>query len=276
MAELRSEPAHVDPRTVLKRHGLRPNPRFSQNFLVSERVHDLVANAIEAPPGARVTEIGPGVGTLSRALLRRGYSVLAIEADPAMVAILRDELAGHAFEVVHGDATEIELPEGHIAGNLPYSVTGAFFRRFVESRGVAGAVVMVQREVRDRLMSPPAAKTYGALTVFVQAAFEVESIAPVPASAFVPPPKVSSSVVRLRRRAIARANETDAFRAVVRAAFDARRKTLKNALTVKLGTERAATALEATSIDPMRRGETLSVEEFGRLAAALEPFAEPG
>lgn len=264
-----TDPAHVDPRTVLKRHGIAPNARYSQNFLLSEKVHDAIAAAMLAPPGARVVEIGPGVGTLSRALLRRGYSVLAIEADPQLAEILRDELREHRFEVVLGDATAFDYPEAHVAGNLPYASTGAFFRHFVESPRLACAVVMIQREVRDRLLAAPGSKAYGALTVFVRAAFDVESIAKVPASAFVPAPKVDSSVIRLTRLEVPRAEETPSFRAVVRAAFDARRKTLKNALAQKLGAEHAASALEATAIDGMRRGETLSIEEFDALARAV-------
>jgi 16S rRNA (adenine1518-N6/adenine1519-N6)-dimethyltransferase len=268
-----SEPAHVDPRTVLKRHGIAPNARYSQNFLVSERVHDAIAAAMLAPPGTRVVEIGPGVGTLSRALLRRGFSVFAIEADPQLVEILREELAGHAFEVVLGDATAFDYPEAHVAGNLPYAATGAFFRHFALSPRLESAVVMIQREVRDRLLARPGSKEYGALTVFVRASFDVDSIVKVPATAFVPPPKVASSVIRLRRLEVPRAKETPAFQAVVRAAFDARRKTLKNALVQKLGAEPAAAALRAADIDGTRRGETLSVEEFGRLARALETGA---
>ncbi len=263
-----------DPRRVMKRHGLAPKRSFRQNFLVSRSAVERIAEALAPRPDELTVELGPGLGTLTAALLRAGATMLAIERDRDMLAVLAAELGQiDRLELREGDAATIDLralaaERGRVAlvGNLPYAVTGAILRNVVEQRdAVSRAVLMVQREVRDRLVAAPAPKAYGALTVFVQASFEVESVLRVPAGAFHPPPKVESAVVRLIPRAVPRAEETEAFRAVVHAAFGTRRKTLRNALR-RSGAEGA---LEASGIDGDRRGETLSIEELAALAAAL-------
>ncbi|HEY8427652.1 MAG TPA: 16S rRNA (adenine(1518)-N(6)/adenine(1519)-N(6))-dimethyltransferase RsmA [Sandaracinaceae bacterium] len=272
---MRAPPAWEDPRRALRRHGLAPKRAFSQNFLVSRTVVERIASALAPRPDELTVELGAGLGTLTAALLRAGGRVLAIERDRDMLAVLRADLGGvEGLEVHEGDAAAIDLSalaREHgplaLAGNLPYAVTGAILENLVRHRAALGrAVVMVQREVRDRLIAAPGTKAYGALTVFVQAGFEVEPVMRVPAGAFHPPPKVESAVVRLVPRAAPRAEETEAFRTVVHAAFRARRKTLRNALKA-IGAEGA---LEATGIDGNRRGETLSIEELAALAAALD------
>ncbi len=271
-----SAPEWEDPRRVMRRHGLAPKRRFSQNFLVSRSAVERIAEALALAPGEAVVELGPGLGTLTGALLRAGGQVRAIEADRDMIGVLMEELGAHpGFEVREGDAAEVDLTalaDGgrvKLAGNLPYAITGAILRNLVRHRAsVARAVVMVQREVQQRLAADPGSKSYGALTVFTQASFAVRPVIKVPAGAFHPPPKVDSAVVRLDPHATPRAVERDAFRAVVRAAFGQRRKTLRNGLKA-LGAE-ALAALEATGIDPRRRAETLSVEELDAIATRYE------
>ncbi|MBW2460340.1 MAG: ribosomal RNA small subunit methyltransferase A [Deltaproteobacteria bacterium] len=273
-------PAFEDPRKVLARYGLAPKRRMSQNFLIARSVVERIADAANAAPGAPVVELGPGLGTLTGELLRRGSRVVAVEKDPQMIAVLEAEFGDvDAFEVRAGDATSLDL--GALAielggpltlvGNLPYAATGAIMRNLVRQRSaIAAAVVMVQREVRDRLAADPGTSAYGALTVFVRAAFEVERVINVTPGSFHPPPKVASAVARLVPPAELRAEETETFRGVVRSAFDARRKTLRNALRRKFEGDQVDAALEATGIDGRRRGETLSVEEFRGLAEAIE------
>ncbi len=270
-------PAWEDPRRVLARHGLRPKRGLSQNFLVSRAAVEKIADALSLRPGETVVELGPGLGTLTAALLRRGAHVIAIEADRAMLQVLAQELGQVAgLSARHGDASELELatlvPEGRVAvaGNLPYAITGAIFRRLVaQHQRVERAVLMVQREVRDRLLAEPGSKQYGALTVFTRAVFEVRPVCLVPAGAFHPPPKVDSAVIEL----LPRVGPIDAaeprFVSVVRAAFEARRKTLRNALLRGRDAADVDRALAAAGIDGGRRGETLSVEEFASLAAAF-------
>lgn len=274
-------PAWEDPRRVLARHGLAPKRGFSQNFLVSKPVVDKIVAALALAPGEAVVELGPGLGTLSAALLRAGARVIAIDADRDMLAVLHDELgAVPLFSAQHGDATEVALQSlvpDHpvaVAGNLPYAVTGGIFRNLVaQHRQVARAVLMVQREVRDRLLASPGTKAYGALTVFTRAVFDVSSVCLVPAGSFFPPPRVDSAVVLLTPRSTPIDAGRPAFERTVRAAFEARRKTLRNALLRAYPAEQVDAALGALEMDGVRRGETLSVEEFDSLATALEAAA---
>ncbi|MBZ0120540.1 MAG: 16S rRNA (adenine(1518)-N(6)/adenine(1519)-N(6))-dimethyltransferase RsmA [Sandaracinaceae bacterium] len=268
-----------DPRRVLARHGLAPKKAFSQNFLVSRSAVEAIARAAVEGAGV-VVELGPGLGTLTTAILRYGARVVAVERDRDMVEILRAELASEpGFEVREGDAASVDLTgiarevgtKISLAGNLPYAITGAILRNLVAHRAVLSqAVVMVQREVRDRLVAAPGTREWGALSVFTQAAFDAKGILRVPAGAFHPPPKVDSAVVRLVPRATPRAEETAAFRDVVHAAFGTRRKTLRNALrSAGMAAERIDDALAEVGIDGTRRGETLSIEELAALAEAL-------
>jgi len=278
-------PAWEDPRRVLRRHGLTPKRGMSQNFLVARHAVDRIAEAVAPARDEPVVELGPGLGTLTGALLRVGARVIAIERDADMIAVLHAELGGvEGFEVREGDAAEVDFGalarEVHepvaVAGNLPYAVTGAILRnlgRHTES--LTRAVIMVQREVRDRLLATPGTKQWGALTVFTQSAFEVSPVIHVPPGAFHPPPKVSSAVVKLVPRQKPLALETDSFRTVVRAVFDARRKTLRRALAqTGLAKDAVDEALRAADIDGGLRGEKLTIPELARLAAAWATYRD--
>ena len=289
-------PAWEDPRRALARHGLVAKRSFSQNFLVARSIVEGIADAVGITPGAPVVELGPGLGTLTCALLRRGASLLAIERDRDMIAVLQSDVADAAsplrhgqalapsasFVVEEGDATDIDLtqcqvrlagvdgPKLRVVGNLPYSVTGSIFRNLIAHRDALDrVVVMIQREVRDRIVAQPGTKEYGTLTVFLQASFRIESVLKAPAGAFHPAPKVDSAVVRLTPRANA-IPETDALRTIVRSAFEQRRKTFRNGLVATIGGERADAILLATTTDGRRRGETLTLDEMHALAQALE------
>lgn len=271
-----------DARDLLAKYGLGPKRSFSQNFLVQPGATARIAEAAAAL-GQDVVELGPGLGALTHALLGRGCRVLAVELDRDMVHVLRSELGGHPrLEIREGDAAQLDLAAYSeacgtkltVTGNLPYQATGAILRSVVAHRDVlAGAVLMVQREVRDRLVAEPGTKEYGALTVFTQAGFAVDTVCRLKPGSFFPPPKVESAVVRLIPRGVVRAEETPTFQAIVRAAFQMRRKTLRNALRPLGDLERAARAADHAGIDLGRRGETLSIEEFGGLAAAWDALA---
>ncbi|MBX3271859.1 MAG: ribosomal RNA small subunit methyltransferase A [Sandaracinaceae bacterium] len=269
-------PAWEDPRRVLRRHGLAPKRGYSQSFLVAPHAVERIADALDPRPDELTVELGPGLGTLTGALLRKGARVIAIERDPDMIAVLAAEL-GHVerLEVREGDAASVDLAalaggaRIGLAGNLPYAITGAILRNLVASRAaLRRAVIMVQREVRDRLVATPGTRAWGAPSVFLQAAFEVSDVIRVPAGAFHPPPRVDSAVVALDPREVPRAEETEGFRALVKAVFGQRRKTLRNALA-SLGGDPDA-ALAAAGYDPRRRGETLDIEELAALARAWE------
>ena len=270
-----------DPRAVLRRHGLRPRRSLSQNFLRDRNAAARIVREtvqVDAP----VVELGPGVGTLSVGLLDAGARLIAIEKDRAMIAVLQEEL-GHRdnFTVRQGDATEVDYKalaaevgdRISVVGNLPYAVTGAILRRIVEDRAaIAQAVVMVQHEVYQRLTAQPGTKTYGALSVFVQAQFALSRVITLNPGAFFPAPKVKSTVVTLRPHDVAIAEETPAFTAVVRASFAQRRKTLRNALGAIGSAQRVQAALETADLDPGARGETLSVAQFAELGQAWASF----
>lgn len=277
-------PPWEDPRRALKRAGLFPKRRYSQNFLVARHAVERIAEAAVELPGSRLIELGPGVGTLTAALLRLGAPVLAVERDPELLAFLRAELTGFDCELMAGDAAELDYTALaarlgtplRVVGNLPYAITGAIMRRLIEARPLlSGAVVMVQREVAQRLRAAPGSDAYGALSVFVQASFACEPVLNVPAGAFHPAPRVDSAVVRLRALDPPRALERDSFRDVVHHAFQGRRKTLKKALAALAPPDRLLAALHTAGIDPGLRGETLSVERFDALARALEADQGP-
>jgi 16S rRNA (adenine1518-N6/adenine1519-N6)-dimethyltransferase len=267
--------APPDARDLLKKHDLLPKRSFSQNFLIQPQATAQIADATAAL-GHQVVELGPGLGALTYALLTRNCDVLAIELDRDMVRVLREEFPeADRLEVRQGDAADFDFTAHSAAcgsklvvtGNLPYQATGAILRRVVAHRSVlTGAVMMVQREVRDRLVAEPATKQYGALTVFTRAGFEIETVCRLRPGSFYPAPKVDSAVVRLLPRATPLAEETESFQSVVRAAFQMRRKTLRNALRGLGDADRADRALSQAGIDPGRRGETLSIEEFAKLA----------
>jgi 16S rRNA (adenine1518-N6/adenine1519-N6)-dimethyltransferase len=268
-----------DPRAALRRHGLSPKAAFSQNFLVSTSAVRAIVAATAPGPSEQIVELGAGLGTLTTALIEAGARVIAIERDPDMIQVLTADLVPKGLVLKPGDAAEVDYaalkrePSERVCvvGNLPYAITGAILRNLVDSRAhISRAIVMVQREVRDRLIAAPATPEYGALTVFTTAAFNVQTVLKLPPSAFHPQPKVHSAVVRLDVQEKPRAEETPAFRTVVKAAFEQRRKTLRNALRAAIGQERAEHALASAGIDPVRRGETLSVEEFALLASFVE------
>ena len=266
---------------LLRARGLAPKKRFGQNFLADPHAARLIAEAATTPEGGTVLEIGAGLGALTRPLLERAARVTAIERDRDLVPILTEELGGAVAEgklvIVEGDALDVDWgaavaagPRPHVvAGNLPYLITGKLIERAVGlADALDRAVFMVQAEVADRLAAAPGTEAYGALSVFVQAAFDVRKILAVKGGSFYPRPEVGSAVVLLVPHRPRRAEETDAFRAAVKAAFGARRKTLRNAWKGLYGWSKeeleARAAEVGISLDA--RGETLDVEAFGRIA----------
>jgi 16S rRNA (adenine1518-N6/adenine1519-N6)-dimethyltransferase len=267
---------------LLRARGLAPKKRFGQNFLADPHAARLIAEAATTPEGGTVLEIGAGLGALTQPLLERAGRVTAIERDRDLVPILTEELGGAVAEgklaIVEADALDVDWgaavaagPRPHVvAGNLPYLITGKLIERAVGlADALDRAVFMVQAEVADRLAAAPGTEAYGALSVFVQAAFDVRKILSVKGGSFYPRPEVGSAVVLLVPHRPRRAEETEAFRAAVKAAFGTRRKTLRNAWKGLYGWSKeeleARAAQAGISLDA--RGETLDVEAFGRIAA---------
>lgn len=270
---------------LLAASGLRPQHHLGQNFLVDRKARDRILAAVDPQPDDVVLEVGPGPGVLTRALSERVAQVVAVEIDRHMVVLLRQILADRPnAEVIHGDAMEVDLAallagrlqpgaRAKVAANLPYYITSPLLFRFLEEAlPLSRIVVMVQKEVADRMVAAPGGKDYGALSVAVQYYTQPRVVARVPRGAFWPPPEVDSAVVAMEVRehppvVAPRA----AFFAAVKAAFGQRRKTLLNALAggLHLAKEEVEAALGEAGIDGGRRGETLALHEFAALARAL-------
>jgi 16S rRNA (adenine1518-N6/adenine1519-N6)-dimethyltransferase len=272
-----------DARALLKKHALRAKKSWGQNFLVEERVFRAIVEACRLCADDWVIEIGAGLGTLTFRLAERAARVIAVERDRDMAAVLRAELGAHPrIEIAEANALSFDYAAvaaragraPTVAGNLPYQIASPLLFRMLAARAqLARIVIMLQREMAERMVAAPATPAYGALGVMVRMYGEVELVTRVPAGCFVPPPRVESAVVRVTpfsggapRVAIA---DEARFSRVVHAAFNRRRKMLRNALLPLAPEAAIAAALEAAAIHPQRRGETLSVEEFARLADAL-------
>jgi 16S rRNA (adenine1518-N6/adenine1519-N6)-dimethyltransferase len=275
-----ASPEALSPRLLLERYGLRAKHPFGQNFLSDANISRQIAELATTPPGGTVIEIGAGLGSLTRPLLARAARVVAIERDRDLVPALKDEfgeaVAEGRLEIAEADAKQVDyaalLSSGPsprtIAGNLPYQLTGPLLRLAVAlTNSYDRAVFMVQLEVADRLVARPSQSEYGALTVFVEAACRVERKMVVKRGAFYPQPRVDSAVVVLVPRLEPIHPETAEFRAVVKAAFAQRRKTLRNAWRALPGAsgDVVARAAERAGIDLDARGETLDAAAFARM-----------
>lgn len=277
-------------RKTLRALGVRPSRRLGQSFLADSGALARIAEATAARSGDRVLEVGPGLGGLTAVLAAGGAEVLAVEIDPALAGFLRAAFADTPHvRVLEGDALD-----GHgglspalaaaldgmgafrVAANLPYSVATPLVQSLLRREPPpADMVIMVQREVADRIRAEPGTGAYGPLSVLVQAVARVRAVAVVRKESFHPVPEVASSVIRVTPDAALRAaaGDLDRLEALVHAAFSMRRKTLGNTLG-KAGIP--ADAVRAAGVDPGRRAETLSPAEFVRLAAALPALASRG
>lgn len=256
-------------------------PRLSQHFLHDQRTARRIAASLRAPAGARVLEIGPGQGALTGPLLERGWRVTAVEMDEELAGKLELRWPDRELTVVRADILAYELEGGepwYVIGNLPYAITSPIVFHLLEEAGrveVREIVIMVQKEVAERLAAAPGSKAYGALTVGVRLAAGVEILFDVGPGQFRPPPKVRSTVVRIIPVGPAGLEEEHRkrMRDLVRTAFGQRRKQLRNSLKEEpwsLAGERGTRVQDRTGIDLTRRPETLSVDEWLRLDEALQ------
>src|SRR5262245_8727374 len=259
---------------------IRARKRFGQHFLEPAWV-DKVIRAIDPRADETFLEIGPGRGALTRPLAARTNAVVAYEIDRDLAAGLRAAAIPNVT-VIEGDFLEAARPEPRapspggvrVAGNLPYNVASPILFKLADlnahGTAIADATLMLQREVAGRLLSPPGTRDYGVLSVRMQHVAAVDLLLKLPAGAFRPPPKVLSSLVRLRfHHADPPVGDAAAFASLVQAVFTRRRKTLANALLAHVDASCAARALAAAASDGARRPETLSVAEFARLSDAL-------
>lgn len=265
-------------REVIAAHGLDARKRFGQHFLLDLNLTRRIARAAAPLGEGTVIEIGPGPGGLTRALLLEGATrVVAIEIDPRATAALREleAAASGRLQLVEADALEVDIaalgpPPRRIVANLPYNVSTALLVRWLHQAGaIADMVLMFQKEVVDRLAAAPRTKDYGRLSVVTQRVCTVQRLFDIAPSAFVPPPKVVSSVARLTPKpGVASADDLTALERITAAAFGQRRKMLRSSLSGVFADP--IRVLDSLGLRPTARAEELSVADFVRLSEALD------
>ena len=275
-------PAEI--KRIASRYGFVFKKGLGQNFLSSQSVLEEIADSAEIE-NEGVIEIGPGFGVLTNELAKRAEKVLALEIDERLIPILRDTLSEYDnVKVINKDVLKTDIAEliksefgdrrVSVAANLPYYITTPIITSLIENRlPLKNLVVMIQKEVADRITAQPGTKDYGAISVLCQFYTKPELICNVGAELFVPPPKVDSAVVKMAFRdepAVEVKDEKMFFR-TVKAAFSQRRKTLLNCLAANFPINKSdlTQIMESVDISPSRRGETLLLEEFAKLAEAI-------
>ena len=272
-----------DIQSLLARHGFHFAKSLGQNFLIRGDVAEAIADA-GCIPGCGVLEVGPGIGALTVQLARRAEKVVSVELDKRLPPVLAETMADcDHFTLIEGDVMKLSLAEVAaeqfqglepvLCANLPYNITTPFLTECVRAGCFRQLTVLIQKEVAQRICARPGTGEYGAFTVLMQYYTEPELLFEVPNTCFMPPPKVTSAVVRCvtRRERPVQVVSEEAFWRTVRAGFALRRKTLVNSLQTgwQLPKERIAGIVESCGLPPTVRGEALGLEEYARLADAL-------
>lgn len=284
--------SHKATMEIVKKHEFRFNKSLGQNFLIDDNIIDKIISGSGVKDGDKVIEVGPGIGTLTREIAAIADKVMAVEIDKNLIPILKDTMEDYEnFNVVNEDIIKVDikgLVEEHLDGgpvkliaNLPYYITTPIIMRFLEEGiNVTDIVVMVQKEVAERMNASPGGKDFGALSVAVQYYCDTEIIAKVPRHMFVPQPNVDSIVIALRVRGEKKydVDNEELFFKVVKAAFGQRRKTLLNSISSMgvLDKKVVSQILLESNIDEKRRGETLSLDEFAVLSNNINRAVKEG
>ncbi|WP_064091135.1 16S rRNA (adenine(1518)-N(6)/adenine(1519)-N(6))-dimethyltransferase RsmA [Rossellomorea aquimaris] len=276
---------------ILGKYGFSFKKSLGQNFLIDPNILRNITEHAGLTKETAAIEIGPGIGALTEHLARTSGKVVAFEIDQRLIPILDDTLSPYDnVKIINEDILEADVEEiinkelaGYedimVVANLPYYVTTPIILKLLMERlPIRGICVMLQKEVGDRISAKPGKKEYGSLSIAIQYYTEAEMVMTVPKTVFMPQPNVDSAVIRLTKREkppVDVINE-DFFFTVTRSSFAQRRKTILNNLTSQLpqGKEKKELIIEALSkaeIDPTRRGETLSIQEFGKLSDELYP-----
>ena len=277
--------SHKATKEVVQKHNFKFSKSLGQNFLIDTNVIDRILEGARVQEGDYVIEVGPGIGTLTKEMGRTAEKVVAIEIDKTLIPILEETLADFPnIEVINQDILKVDVQElvkeklnggpVKLIANLPYYIATPIVMKFLEEDiPVTDIVVMVQKEVADRMNAQPNSKDYGALSVAVQYYCDTEIVAKAPRHMFMPQPNVDSTVIGLHVREEKKYNvdNEDIFFKTVKASFGQRRKTLLNSLGGLgfLSKDQIKIALQEANIDEKRRGETLSIEEFASLSNAV-------
>ena len=277
----------TSPKTLLVFHNLRPQKHLGQHFLENQTTAEMIVNRSGILPEDVVLEIGAGLGALTIPVARIARKVFAVEKDHKIVDILKTEILASNLSnvvVIEQNILKIDIKslaenigqELLVMGNLPYNISSQILVQLIKSRAaLTRAVFMLQKELSQRITAQPGCKDYGRLSVMLAYCADIKKIADVKASVFFPKPKVDSEVLELRfkKRLKYSANDEDHFFRVIKAGFGNRRKILKNALAaseLNIDSNAAQNILERAGIDPVRRAETLTVEEFVTLSNNLD------
>ena len=276
----------TSPRILLAAYNLRPKKKLGQNFLVDPSTAKMIVDYSEILPDDVVIEIGAGLGALTIPAARRVQKVFAVEKDRQIIDILKIELLASNLSnvaIIEKNILMVDIKalvknidrKIVVIGNLPYNISSQILVQLVKTRNVISrAILMFQKEMAQRITAQPGCKDYGRLTVMLRYCSDIKKLADVKASLFFPKPKVDSEVLEIRfkeRLEYSAKDEAFLFR-VIKAAFGNRRKTLKNALAASaldIDANTAKNVLESSDIDPIRRAETLYIEEFVRLSNSL-------
>lgn len=277
--------SHSATMDLVKKHGFKFTKSLGQNFLIDDNIVDKIVAGAGIGPEDKIIEVGPGIGTLTREMASRAQNLMAVEIDKNLIPILEDTLEDYDnVKIVNEDIIKADirgLIDENLGGgpvklvaNLPYYITTPIIMRFLEENiNVTDIVVMVQKEVAERMNAQPGGKDFGALSVAVQYYCDTEIVAKVPRYLFVPQPNVDSIVIALRVRPERKYKVDDEglYFKVVKAAFGQRRKTLLNSISSmgNLAKDQVKEVLEEAGIDPKRRGETLSLDEFAILSNVI-------
>ena len=277
MPEIELSPLNIS--GLLRSHGLHPKKSLGQNFLLDQAALRKITEAAEIPADGEVLEIGPGLGSLTRYLAQAARRVVAVELDASLIPVLQEVLAPYPqVEIIHGDilkqdpAKLMGTPGYRVVANIPYNITSAVIRHLLESSVKPACLVLtMQKEVAERICALPGEMSLLALSVQVYG--EPQPVVRIPAGAFYPPPNVNSIALKMDLFPESRIpnGQLDSFFRLAKAGFSQKRKTLRNSLAGGLAwkPERAEGLLQTAGIDPRRRAETLSIEEWKELTAVF-------
>lgn len=288
MTKKRAIATPIRTKEILKKYNLKAKKSLGQNFIIDTNILENIVDAGEVDENTTVIEIGPGIGALTEQIAKKAKEVFSFEIDGRLIELLEDTLSDYSnITVIHEDILKVDLKKFQeeylkeadrlvVIANLPYYITTPIVLHLIESPlAIEEMVLMMQKEVAQRLEAKPSTKEYGSLSIAIQAFVDVDIAFTVPRTVFMPQPNIDSAIVRLKTLEESRLDVIDEklFFKITRASFGQRRKTIWNNLRRELNNKEKEVflreAFESSGIDPSRRGESLNIQEFSKLANAI-------